>query len=123
MIPIIALPPLTTLIKIASAFILLLVMGFYAPTVLKHIPPPVVLQSTLPERVASTETRLDLLEKRLDLIEAEKISERLATIQTRQEAVLALLIPVALFIFTHTLEVMQRLRGKSRTRSGDKAES
>lgn len=72
------------------------------------------------ERVAGSEVKIIDLEQRVKVLEDQRIGEQLAEIRVRQEGVLALLFPVALFIFTHTFETIQRIRGKSRTRVEDK---
>ena len=102
----------TGAVKITCAFVMAVTMTIFAPRVLLHTPRPVEYQVTIPERVTSNEARLQSLEHRMTTLENNRIEERLAVIETRQEAVLAMLVPIALFLFTHTLEVIQRMRGR-----------
>lgn len=112
---------LTGVIKMMCAAVMAILMAVMAPRVLVHTTQPELLsyQTTIPERITSNEARLQSLEQRMSILESSKISERLATIETRQEAVLAMLVPIALFLFTHTLEVIQRMRGRQHSRKDD----
>ena len=107
-------------IKVGCSLSLATIMVLFAPVVIKQTIHPIPsYQATIPERMAGSEARLSNLESRMDRIEEQKIGEQLAEIKARQEGVLALLAPVALFIFTHTFEIIQRMRGKARTRKTD----
>ena len=102
------------IIKLASTIVMGIVMGAFAPAVLLHRPlVPVLVQSQeLGERVTNNEARLANLERRMDAYDGQHVMEQLAEIRTRQEGVLLLLMPIAIFIITHTFEVVQRIRGK-----------
>lgn len=104
------------IIKIAAAFTLIVVMALKAPVVLDRpqYAPSLASQPSVTERLATTEERLRSIEEKLNQHEAEDVqahvSDRLARIEARQEAILILLVPVALFIFTHTLELIFKMR-------------
>ena len=120
-----------SMIKLALAVLLAVVMLWRAPAVLRPMQTYITTaaaQITVPERLATTEQRLASLEHRLDEHEQEQrdihLSERLAKIEARQESVLLLLTPVALFLFTHTLEVGLRMwRGRKMQRVPDNSET
>jgi len=108
---------LAGVVKIVCACIMAVMMLGFAPLVFKHSTftnNHAIVQQTLPERISSTEARLTNLEQRVGNLESIKLGERLSVIETRQEAVLGMLLPIALFLFTHTLEVIQRMRGKNK---------
>ena len=114
--------PLTITIKLFCAGVLALIMVTASPSVIRlwlEKPPVPTIQATIPERVSSTEARIANLEHRQDELESAKIAERLSAIEARQGTVLLFLAPMALFVFTHTYELVQRIRGKSMTRATD----
>lgn len=114
--------PITSMIKLFSAGLLAFIMAMYSTTMIKgkHYAteepaiPAAPTTPTMPigERMAQHEIRLLQLEHRMDTLEEQKIGEQLVEIRARQEGVLALLIPVALFIFTHTYELFRRMMAK-----------
>lgn len=118
-----AMMPMTAMIKFMCAGILALIMVTASPVMVKMWlaqGPSIQYSQTIPERMASDETRLATVERRLDAIESAKISERLASIEARQSIVITFLAPVALFVFTHSYETWQRLRGNRKTRTTDR---
>ena len=107
------------LLKIVFAGATAAVMGIGIPSMFRTPVPASSIQSTIPERMATNEARIALLEHRVEIIENAKIGEQLAEIKARQQLVIALFVPMSLFIFTHTFEIIQRIRGKQRTRADD----
>jgi len=102
------------LIKLGSAFFLLVIMSAFAPKMIKEqLSAPV---GTVSERVAVDEVNIKTLQERVQRLEDEKIGEQLAELRARLEW---FGLPLALFVLTHTFETVQRIRGKSRTRATD----
>lgn len=91
-------------------------MLIYAPKVMKPTVGPAVeiasVQTTMPERMASSEQRLASVEQRIDRIEEAKLSEQMVSIQDRIQGLLIISVPMALFVFIHTLQVVLGLREK-----------
>jgi hypothetical protein len=110
------------MVKLFSAGLLAVIMAMYSTNMVRERRQPLrepdisatPTTSTTPpgERMAEHEVRLLELEHRMDMLERQKIGEQLAEIRARQEGVIALLIPVALFIFTHTYELFRRMTTK-----------
>jgi hypothetical protein len=63
--------------------------------------------STLPERIRGTEDRLAAVERRLERYEddREHQAERMAKLEQTGSTILAFMIPIALFLFTQTVEI------------------
>ena len=94
---------------------MLVILGWRAPSVLKPPRPPgFVASQPLNERVTSNEGQLRELDRRITALEVretqDKVSERLAAIEARQESVLLLLVPTALWMLTHTFETVRKMR-------------
>ena len=103
-----------SLVKIMACAVMLAILGWRAPSVLKPPRPPVFSAAQpLNERVRSNEQQLQDMDRRITVLEVhetqDKVAERLASIEARQESVLMLLVPVALFLLTHTFEVVRRM--------------
>lgn len=112
---------MTAAIKFLCAGLLATMMAFSSPVVLRLFWYPFVpsIQTSVPERLATAEGRLSSLEHRMDSVEGAKVGERLSAIEARQSIVLLFLAPMAVFVFTHSWETWQRLRGNRRTRQDD----
>jgi uncharacterized coiled-coil protein SlyX len=104
------------MVKLGCVICMVLVMVWHSPMVLRFVHPKLpapAIQVSLPERVATQEQRIADIEKQLTAHETEQraanVSERLATIESNQKFVLLLMVPIAVFLFTHTLEIIQRM--------------
>ena len=90
-------------------------MLLYAPKVLHPVVMPTLViqdQVSMPERMATTEQRVTAVEHRLDTIESAKLSEQMVSIQDRIQGLLIISVPIALFVFIHTLQVVMGIREK-----------
>jgi len=103
-------PLVAAVIKVACCFAVAFSMLLYAPKVLRPVPFAYEMQQTIPERMASTEQRLSAVEHRMDTIESAKLGEQMVAIQDRIQGLLIISVPMALFVFIHTLQVILGLR-------------
>lgn len=109
-------PIIAGAIKICCCFAVAVTMLVYAPKVLKPVQViPIIDEAqgtTMPERMATSEQRITALEHRMDVMESAKLSEQIVSLQDRIQGLLIISVPMALFVFVHTLQVLLGMRDK-----------